>query len=182
MLNFSYDFANLVRSMEEIFATVIAQNPVTSRLLTIDNSRPFDNTKMEWLDDTTTPLSRTVTGAYTAGDGLVLTTNTNGLKEGMIVQFNLPSGARSTLLAKVGTIVPNTSFVITVYGGSVDQNLALNSSILLLDNPSIEGSDAKDGDGFEPVASYNFSQIMDEFVQLTWTAYNAKMYGINKTP
>lgn len=181
-LNFTYDFANTVRSMEEVFSTVVAQNPITSRLLTIDNSRPFDNIKMEWLDDTTTPLSWTVTTAYTAGAGIILTTDTSYLKTGMIVQFDLPTGARSTLIARVGTIVPNTSFTITVYGGSVDQNLALNTKILLLDKPSLEGSDAEDGDGFEPIASFNYSQIMDEFVQLTQTAYNGKMYGINKTP
>lgn len=168
--------------MDEVFATIVAQNPVTSRLLTIDASRPFDNTKMEWLDDVTSPLSWTVTTAYTAGAGLVLTTDTTGLEEGMIVQFELASGVRSTLVAKVGTIVANTSFVITVYGGSTDQNLTVGSKIQLLDLPAIEGSDASRGNGFEPVANYNYSQIMDEFVTLTWTAYNSKMYGINKTP
>ena len=181
-LNFSYDFQNKVRSMEEIFATIVAQNPVTSKLLTIDNSRPFDNIKMEWLDDTTTPLSRTVTGAYTAGDGLVLTSDTSWLQEWMIVQFDQPTGARSTLIAKVWAIVTNTSFAITVYGGSVDENIAVNATIGLLDRPAVEWSDAENGDGFEPVVNFNFSQIMDEFVTLTQTALNSKMYGINKTP
>jgi hypothetical protein len=124
--------------MDEVFATVVAQNPITSRLLTIDTSRPFDNTKMERLDDQTAPLSWTVTTAYTAGAGIILTTNTDGLKEGMVVQFDLASGERSTLIAKVGTIVANTSFAITVYGGSVDQNLTVGSKVLLLDLPSVE--------------------------------------------
>jgi hypothetical protein len=56
----------------------------------------------------------------------------------MIVQFDQPTGARSTLIAKVGTIVPNTSFAITVYGGSVDENIAVNATIGLLDRPAVE--------------------------------------------
>jgi hypothetical protein len=57
----SYDYSNQIRDMSDVFQTVVAQNPIMSAILTISNE-PFNNTKLEWLDDTTKPLTWTTQG------------------------------------------------------------------------------------------------------------------------
>ena len=76
----SYDFQNQVRDFSDVFVTVVQNNPVLSRILTVDNN-PFRNTKLEWLNDYDEPLSWTVNTAYTVADGVVTTADTTGLKE-----------------------------------------------------------------------------------------------------
>ena len=63
----SYDYSNTRRDLSDVFATVVQNNPITSSILTVDNT-PFSNTKLEWLDDVTKPLSWTLDAAYTAAD------------------------------------------------------------------------------------------------------------------
>lgn len=178
----SYDYQNTVRDMSEVFSTIVKQNPVTSSLLTVSNEA-FESTKLEWLDDLTAPLVWTVgAGGHTSGSGTVPCGATAGLETGMIVQFEkVTSGVRSTLIAQVGAITADTSFAITVYGGSTDETIAANSKIQLLSKPVNEGTDATVSGGYEPTPNYNYSQIFDKTAKVSGTALNTKMYGINTT-
>jgi len=166
----SYDYQNSIRDMSNVFQTIVQKNPLLSSILTVDNS-PFRNTKLEWLDDITSPLSRSVTGNHTAGDGEVLTTDTSGLEQGMVVQFDhATTGKRSTLIALVGTITANTKFAITVYGGSIDENIALGSTISVLSKPLNESTTSSVNNGFEPLLKFNYSQILDRAARVSKTA------------
>ena len=119
----SYDFSNTIRDMSNVFDTIVQQDPVLSSILTV-SSNPFTNTKVEWLDDVTSPMSRTMDQTHTSGDGYIDVTLTAGLEVGMIVQFDeVTTGARSTLIAEVGSITTDDKFVITVYGGSTDEDI-----------------------------------------------------------
>jgi hypothetical protein len=178
---YSYDFSNSIRDVSESFAIAVAERPELSAILQV-SSDAFTNKKMEWLDDASTAKSWSVTGDYTAGDGIVLTTDTTGLTAGMIVAFeHVTTQKRSTLQAKVGTVVADTSFVITIYGGTTDEDIATGSKVLFVSNPIAEGSSHTVTDGFEPIMRHNFSQIMKRDVTLTGTALATGMYGINKT-
>ena len=76
----SYEYANQVRDLSDVFTTIVKNKPVLSTLIPMDGE-VATATKHEWLEDVVTPKSWVVTGAYTAGDGEVLTTSTAGLVE-----------------------------------------------------------------------------------------------------
>lgn len=176
----SYDFQNTIRDMSEVFSEVVKRNPITSAILTVSNET-FRNTKMEWLEDVKAPLSWTMDQDHTASDGEIDISATAGLETGMIVQFDhVTTGARSTLIAKVGTVTTDDKFAITVYGGSTDENIASGSTVRLISKPKNEATDPDASAGAEPTAKYNYTQIFDRTAKVSKTAMSTEMYGINK--
>ena len=173
----SYSYANTVRDMSEVFETIVKSRPVLSTLLQVRGQAT--NTKYEWLEDVVTPKSWTLSEAYTADDWEITIANASGLIVGSIVTFEKPTGASSTLNAKV-TAVTGSVATITVYGdGSTDENLPTASIVKLVSVPKNEGTDATANDGREPAKEYNYTQIFDRTAKVSKTSQSVQMYGID---
>lgn len=174
----SYDYQNTIRDLSDVFSTIVKNKPVLSTLIPMDGE-VATATKHEWLEDVVSPKSWAVTGAYTAGAGVILTTSTAGLSTWMIVTFEKVTWASSTLTAKVGAITANTSFAITVYGDdSVDENLAIGAIVKLIATPKNEATEATANDGREQTVEYNYTQIFDRTAKVSKTSQSVKKYGI----
>lgn len=179
--NLSYEFQNKVRQLGDVFRTVVEQSPTTSRLLTVSND-PFRSIKLERLQDTTKKVTFPVATAYTAWDTNLVVTSTAWMKPWMILQFELPSGARATVQLKVVSITNGTTAVVEVYWATTDVNLWVWSIASLLDLPGLESSDAQNGDGEEPTTRFNTIQLIEEFANVSYTSLGTDIYGINRTP
>lgn len=179
MANFqlSYDFQNNVRDLSDAFETIITKSPIFTSLVSL--GPVATNTKHERLEDVTTPTETQLDGAYTAGAGSITVDSTTGFKVGDIIDFeNASTQARSTLIAKVTNVASATSLDISVYGGSVDENLPDNSIVFLQSRPKNEATLADPDAGYEPTTEYNFTQIFDRTAKVSLTGINVDTYGI----
>jgi hypothetical protein len=156
MANFqlSYDFQNNVRDLGNVFNQIIVKDAVFSKLVTI--GQPASNTKHEWLEDA----------------------STEGFKVGDIIDFEKVDGTRSTLIAKVTNVASNVQLDIAVYGGSVDENLAIGAIVFLQSRPKNEATLADADAGYEPTVEFNYTQIFDRTAKVSLTGLNVDTYGI----
>jgi len=175
----SYDYQNDIRDLSNAFMQVVQESPVLSTLIRVDGVAT--NTKHEWLEDVVSPIQRTIKAAtpYVAGAGAIVLTSNVGVKAGDILEFELPTGAMGTLKAKVTAVnIDGETISISVYGGSVDQNMAAGSIVNLLSRPKNEATEASADNGYEPVVKYNVTQIFDRTAKVSLTSLEVPKYGI----
>jgi len=175
----SYDYVNDIRDLSNAFVQVIEQSPVLSTLIRVE--WVATNTKHERLQDVVSPMQWAIKAAtpYVAASGtMVLTTNV-WVKIGDILEFELTTGAMGTLKAKVTAVnVDGETLSISVYGGSVDQNMAAATIINLLSRPKNEATEASADNGYEPTTEYNVTQIFDRTAKVSLTSLEVPKYGI----
>lgn len=175
----SYDYQNTVRDLSDAFMQVIEQSPVLKEMVRV--SGVATNTKHEWLEDVVSQMEWSIKAGnnYTIGDGVIQLTSNVGVKVNDILEFELTTGAMGTLKAKVTNVNANTETIsITVYGGSVDQNMLAGSKVFLLSRPKNEATNADPDNGYEPTTEYNYTQIFDRTALESLTSVNVKKYGI----
>lgn len=175
----SYDYQNQKRDLSDAFMQVVQESPVLSTLIRVEGVAT--NTKHEWLEDVVSPQQWTIKAAnpYTIADGVIELTSNVGVKIGDILEFELTTGAMGTLKAKVSAVNINGETIsITVYGGSVDQNMAAGSIVSLLSRPKNEATEASADNGYEPTTEYNYTQIFDRTAKVSLTSIEVPKYGI----
>ena len=175
----SYNYANIKRDLSDVFSVIVKNKPVLSTLIPMDWA-VATATKHEWLEDVVSPKSWVLDGAYTAADGDMTFENVTWLVVGSIVTFEKPTGASSTLTAKVTAVNTGTKVVtISVYGDdSVDENLADAAIVKLVSIPKAEGTDPTANDGREPTTEFNYTQIFDRTAKVSKTSQEIAKYGI----
>jgi hypothetical protein len=175
----SYDYQNTVRDLSDAFMQVIEQSPVLKEMVRV--SGVATNTKHEWLEDVVSQMERSIKAGnnYAIGAGVIELTSNVGVKVNDILEFELTTGVMGTLKAKVTNVNANTETIsITVYGGSVDQNMLAGSKVFLLSRPKNEATNADPDNGYEPTVEYNYTQIFDRTALESLTSVNVKKYGI----
>lgn len=175
----SYEYVNVKRDLSDAFQQVIQESPVLREMIRIEGQAT--NTKHEWLEDVVSPQQRTIKAGnnYTAADGVIELTSNVGVKVGDILEFELASGAMATLKAKVTAVNANGEQIsISVYGGSVDQNMAAGTKVFLLSRPKNEATEASADNGYEPSVEYNYTQIFDRTAKVSLTSLEVPKYGI----
>jgi len=84
-----------------------------------------------------------------------------------------------TLKAKVTNVnINGTTISITVYGGSVDQNMVAGAKVSLLARPKNEATKANPDNGYQPSTEYNYTQIFDRTALVSNTSIEIPKYGI----
>jgi hypothetical protein len=176
----SYEYQNSVRDLSGAFTQVLQSSPVLSTMINV--SGVATNTKHEWLEEVVSQVQRSIKAGtpYVAASGTIVLTSNHGVKVNDILEFELPTGAMGTLKAKVTTVdVGGEEIDITVYGGSVDQNMAAATKVFLLSRPKNEATEASADNGYEPTKEYNYTQIFDRTAKVSLTSLEVKMYGIS---
>jgi len=173
----SYDYANDIRDLSNVFQMVIEKSPVLSTMVSV--GWVATNTKHEFLEDVVSQSEWATDSGYTAGDLTMEVVSNVGIAVNDILEFELTTGAMSTLKAKVATVNANTTTVtFTVYGGSTDLDMLSGSKVFLLARPKNEATEATANNGYEPTVEYNVTQIFDRTAKVSLTSLEIPKYGI----
>jgi len=174
----SYDYANIKRDLWDAFVAVVQDRPILSNVIGVAGQAK--NTKHEWLQDVVSPVAWAVsaTVAYAIGDSTLDVVSSDGMKVGDIIKFELPSGATATVMLQVTAINSSTQVAVSVYGGTTDANVAVDSIIKLMGRPKNEATEATYDNGYEPTTEYNYTQIFDRTAKVSKTSVEIEKYGI----
>ena len=173
----SYDYANDIRDLSNVFQMVIEKSPVLSTMVSV--GWVATNTKHEFLEDVVSQSEWATDSDYTAADLTMEVVSNVGIAVNDILEFELTTGAMSTLKAKVATVNANTTTVtFTVYGGSTDLDMLSGSKVFLLARPKNEATEATANNGYEPTVEYNVTQIFDRTAKVSLTSLEIPKYGI----
>jgi hypothetical protein len=177
--NFSYEYANKIRSVDQAFQQMIQSSPTFLSLINPNGMTPI-NTKHEWLEDEVTPFSSAITSFDTDGDGTgVNVASTAGLIAGSIIGVRKATGASVTEIMKVASVDSATDLtVVRDYGGSTGVLLAVTDILFLISSPKNSGTNASPTAGQEPDTNYNYTEIFDDTVKMPRTTQLVDMYGM----
>jgi hypothetical protein len=178
--NFSYEYANKIRSVDQAFQQMIQSSPTFLSLINPNGMTPI-NTKHEWLEDEVTPFSSAITSFDTDGDGTgVNVASTAGLIAGSIIGVRKPTGASVTEIMKVASVDSATDLtVVRDYGGSTGVLLVVGDILFLISSPKNSGTNASPTAGQEPDTNYNYVEIFDDTISIPGTTMEMGMYGID---
>lgn len=139
-------------------------------------SFPCTEIKHEWLNDELDPTIIPLTSAYTAGSG-TLTFGTTTIKYLAVDDILMADDVQWRVTA-VNDGAGTCSVVLLT--GLTDANVASGTSVLRLQNATIEGKtgDVAGGFSIQPAHTYNYVQNFDGQVNLTFTEKSVMRYGI----
>lgn len=174
----SYDYQNDIRDLSDVFMQVVQKSPVLSEMIRVEGVAK--NTKHEWLEDVVSQVQRTIDSDYTIADGTITLVSNEGVKIGDVLEFELPTGATGTLLAKVTDVdtVGGTDIDISVYGGSTDEDMLTGTIVYLQSRAKNEATEASADNGYEPNVEYNYTQIFDRTAKVSLTSLEVPKYWI----
>ena len=175
----SYDYQDVVRDLSDVFVQVVQKSPVLKEMIRV--AGVAKDTKHEWLEDVVTQMEWSIKAGnnYTIADWVIELTSNVGVKIDDILEFELTTGAMGTLKAKVTNVnINGTTISITVYGGSVDQNMVAGAKVSLLARPKNEATKANPDNGYQPSTEYNYTQIFDRTALVSNTSIEIPKYGI----
>ena len=200
---YSYDFQNSVRSLDEVFRTIITKMPALISFIGFvgaDGSIPqgvslaapegmCTNTKHEWLEDSITPKTTTLnnSGAIANTDTTFDVTDGTVFTTGDVIRFESSTVTYDEVM-RITNISTNT---LTVdrgtgtgagagYGGTTrETSIADGSNVIRIAKPINESTDAsRNAQNQEPSAAYNYTMILEEEAKVSKTAQNVQWYGI----
>ena len=171
---YSYNFLNDVRDLSDILSTVIAQQP---RIIQLFTDRPAaTNRKHEWLEDQITGDRCTVNGAVSDSKVPMSATDLAKVRVGTIFHVN-----EDTALFRVTAIdTTNNKATVTLVGANGSETtMPSNGDVLILvSTPEKEGSIEGESKVHQSGVNYNYTQIFRKEVELSGTAINTRVYGL----
>ena len=177
MANNSYDFALAKRDVQEVFDLLVASKP--NLLSLIRKGANAAATKVEWLEDSLTPLSAAITSFDTDGDGTgINVASTTGMVAGQLLRFESSTGADRGEIVQIASVDSATDLtVVRDYGSSVGATLVSTDTVYRVSTPKNEATSGVAGAEREPTANYNYTQIFDRTAKLSKTAIQTGQYG-----
>jgi len=175
----SYDYVNIKRDLGDAFVAIVQDRPILSNVIGVGGIAK--NTKYEWLEDVVSPIAWAIDGVtpYTIWDTTLDLVSTANMKVGDIIKFeDAVTGATPTVMLEVTAINSATQVATTVYGGTTDANVAVNSKVKLMGRPKNEATEATYDNGYEPTTEYNYTQIFDRTAKVSKTSVEVDKYGI----
>lgn len=174
---YSYEYQNLIRSVEESFDQLKSKYPVFLSLVPIVGMTT--NTKEEWLNDSLAPVSSALTANSNTASATIVLASTAGLQPGSVLRFETSTGVTRTVQVQIVTVDSATNLTVTrPYGGTVDENLVIGDVMNLVSTPRNEKTLATDESGQEPEMDYNYTEIFDAVASISGTAQAVKKYGL----
>ena len=175
---YSYEYQNKVRSVVEVFDQLRQSYPTLISL--IPNGVMTTSTKEEWLEDSLTPTSTTITSFDTDGDGTgINVASTAGMRAGAILRFTTSADVSRTEQVQIASVDSTTALTVTRdYGSTTGVTLVVGDKVFLLSSPLNEKSEAGTSSGQEPDMVYNYTQIFERIADISRTAQAVKKYGI----
>lgn len=175
---FSYDYQNSVRDLSNIYEQLKSKSP--NLLYLIQTGPVAQNTKVEWLEDSLSPIATAITSFDTDGDGTgINVASTNGLRIGSILRFTSSADVTKTELVKVASVDSATDLtVVRDYGSSTGVTLVVGDKVFLVSNPQAEGTSPSASAGQEPDTNYNYTEILEDTAKVSRTTMQTNYYGL----
>lgn len=171
-----------IRSVLEVFETIVAKRPTVSSLIQFvqDENQYATLHKYEWLEHKRTPLSWTVNATSATSSTALVFVSTSGVKAGDILGFKSATGASKSVRVKVSSVTNATTLVIERITSSAFPDVALVATDVayLISRAKNESSTADAATNEKPVAKYNYTQIFRRDIQLSRTVLQSKVYGL----
>lgn len=159
----SYDIAQ-VRQVMNAFENMRALNPTFLSL--VGTGANATNTKVEWAEDTMSPIATTITSISTND---ITVPSVVGFEIGSIVKFATSADVTQTEQCVVTNIVGNVMTLARSYGGTTGSTLLATMKVQLVSTPRAEGTDATAGNATDPSLEYNYTEIFDDKAQVSLT-------------
>lgn len=171
MPTYSYDLLNVKRDLSDILSTLIAQSP--SFISLFPTAGTATNTKHEWLEDQI--VGRTIT-AVSVASGVVTVSAADAAKVKVGTQLVIEGD--SALFGV--TAVSGTSVTVSrlAANGSQTTTPKANDVLKIIAAPVEEGSTSGDKFFHQGGTDYNYTQIFRKEVELSRTAINTNVYGL----
>ena len=173
---YSYEFQNLIRDMDPVFRQLLALTPILLSRVAI--GEPAANTKVEWLEDTLSPVQTTI-ATVTDQTHLILASPTPAIKAGSIIRFATSGDVSRSEYQQVVSNTAGTLVTTAAYGGSTTATKAVGDKVYLVASPRLDGSDPVVDPGQEPAVAFNYTQIFDTTAQVSRTAEAVRIYGLD---
>lgn len=174
----STDYSNNVRSVQTIFEMLVEKQPTFLSLVT--RGADAIATKEEWLEDSLTQSTTTVSNVNGDGAGTSITVaSAAGLAVGDLLRFETSAGADRGEICKISAISTNTLTLVRRIGGNPGSavTLAVSDVVIRMSRPLGENTTATAVAGAEPVSNFNYTQIFDRVVTLSATVQAIQNYG-----
>lgn len=173
------DFANGVRSVQEVYDMLIAKQPILLSL--VRRGADAFSTKEEWVEDSLAPATTTISSFDTTGTGTgINVASTSGMIAGQLLRFESSAGADRGEIVKIASVDSATDLtVVRQFGGTPVSAVTLQTGdiVISVSKPVGEASTASASAGTEPSVSYNYTQIFDRTVLLSRTSQQVRQYG-----
>lgn len=156
--------SDLIGVQESVSQDILLLNPYMIPLLSrLGFSEPIANTKHEWYEDSMFAYETLVNGAKLDTDTTIT------VDDGSIFRVNHIIRIGEELL-KVTAVNGNDLTVSRGYAGTTAAAIADNARVEILFVEGEEGADARAGRFKQRVNKYNYTQIIDETIEVSGTA------------
>jgi hypothetical protein len=139
----------------------------------LDNPKCFSTT-YEWINDQHAPTSTTLGAAIsstTTTTCAVATSQGNYFRAGHIIRIG-------DELLRVSSVSSDTLTITRGHGSTTAATASNGATVDIVGFALVEGADAPDSFKMDVSTSYNYTQILQETVQVSRTQANLKQYGI----
>jgi hypothetical protein len=177
------DTTNIKRGIGDLINMIDwTEAPLLNRL-GVDNAKKFrllnwPNTKVEWLEDTMSPTSSTISDA----GGISDSDTTMGVAAGTGQYFTEGDILKiENELVYVSARSTDSLTIVRAFGGSTNASHADTTAIALVTKARLEGADYDTGHTTVVSAPYNHTQILSEAVLITGSEEVNPKYGISDT-
>ncbi len=166
-------FANEIRDVSPVYDIMVQDSPLL--IGSVAQGGAVRNTKAEWQEISTAPISDTLSAVST---NLITISDTSQFKVGDLVRFTASTGASLAEKCLVAVLDSATTMTLTrEYAGTTGITLASGQNVILQSRPQSNGSSAETGDNSEPSLEYNYTEIMDETAEVTKTDQAVSSYS-----
>jgi len=210
--SFTYDFQNKVRDVDEVFRTIIVQQPSLLSMVAFSgrdgtipeqqqvisiNEMMANSYKHEWVEDILSPDESTInnSGAITNTDLTFVVVSVAPFKVGDILRFENSTTTYDEQM--IITAINTATKTITVnrgtgtasgqgyLGTTRETSITDGTKVIRVSAPEAQASDPDNtvGSDHEPDINYNFCQIFQETTgKIGRSTINQAIYGTNQTP
>lgn len=175
----STEFSNGIEDVMPVFRSLIAKAPAVAGMIPIAESedRFAKNHVHKWLEYKKSQTTWTVNGNSATSSTALVLDSTTGVKAGDILQFEKPSGASTSVKAKVVSVTNGTDLVIERLF-STDEIILDNSIVTLVSRAKAENSTEDLENNAEPTKKTNYTQIFRRDFILSRTTLQTAFHGL----
>lgn len=182
MANNSYDLSYPKRDVQEVFDLLVKSRPTFLSLLR--RGANATQTKVEWLEDSMSPLSTTI-ASFDSNNGSgtgINVASTSGMVAGQLLRFESSTGADHGEIVRIVSVDSSTDLTVERGVGATSTTaLTCNHTVYRVSTPKNEGTSASAGASREGSINYNYTQIFDRTAKLSKTNLSTGQYGSTNT-
>lgn len=182
MANNSYDLSYPKKDVQEAFDLLVKSRPTFLSLLR--RGANATQTKVEWMEDSMTPLSTTI-ASFDSNNGSgtgINVASTSGMVAGQLLRFESSTGADHGEIVRIVSVDSSTDLTVERGVGATSTTaLTCNHTAYRVSTPKNEGTSASAGASREGSMNYNYTQIFDRTAKLSKTNLSTGQYGSTNT-